>query len=159
MATNVKCNAQENLECVSSHTKGNHTVPYLHVHVHVHHMYSPEQSLGVSDDESDPISMAEVSQPPLLLEARLSQYDNLVLLHNIFGEAAGKNLNSNVAVEFSQARVTHFSTVLTNVRFGEEELRERGVGKERERGREGGNEYSCGVEAHCYVIQIRLQVS
>lgn len=81
--------------------------------------------------------MAEVSQPPLLLKARLSQYNNLVLLHDVFGEAAGKDLNSNVAVELGQARVTHFSTVFTNVRLGEEELKERGVGK----GREGGIVY------------------
>ena len=102
-----------NVKMESTQTKGNHKA----------YTYSPKQSLSVSDDEPDPISMAEVTQPPLLLEARLSQHDNLVLLHDILREATGKNLNSNIAVELGQARVTHFSTVLTNVRFSEEELK------------------------------------
>ena len=83
--------------------------------------------------------MAEVTQPLLLLKGGLSENNDLVLLHDILGEATGKDLHTNVAVELSKTRVTHFSTVLTNVGLGEEELNEcRGRREGGERGRGGG---------------------
>ena len=46
----------------------------------------PKESLCVSDDESYPVSVTEVTQPPLLLKRGLRQNDNLKPFDNVFRE-------------------------------------------------------------------------
>lgn len=105
---------------ICSYCTGNRTISYTvwFRHIHTTIKYSKLTQLFTSTCEKN----AEFSWAPDTILHTLFQQSYLELGEAFFSERACHYLNWYIAVELSKVRLTHLSTVLTNILLCEEEL-------------------------------------